>query len=244
MTTTEVRRTWNEQAISTVREDLRHNGFAIVENIIPRASLARFRDVLIDIEATGSPSVDDPYIRRLFTEHNGVSHLDQAEVLYPSYRRPELMDNEMYSICGLLADAIEPGYSLSFDTAFIKMPRSRSFILWHRDSDHSPLRRLGPAFLQRLHFWVPLQDTNEENGCLQYISGSHREPRLLTVHDRRRVACVIPAGSIAIHTAQTLHGSGSNSTDEPRASCTLTFGRFGLHKGRFRKAMGRVPAQQ
>ncbi|MER6998109.1 phytanoyl-CoA dioxygenase family protein [Streptomyces sp. NPDC000410] len=83
--------------------------------------------------------------------------------------------------------------------------------------------------------WMALDDGSVENGCLQYVKGSHRRGRvehvrpeegavlLEAVNDRELVPSPIPAGSALVHSINTLHGSGPNLTDRPRRSYSLVF---------------------
>jgi ectoine hydroxylase-related dioxygenase (phytanoyl-CoA dioxygenase family) len=87
---------------------------------------------------------------------------------------------------------------------------------------------------------MPLQDVTVENGCMRYIRGSnlgplypHRSPRddprihgLETVSPPDLSDCVaIPmrAGDAVIHLSHTLHGSGANTSDEPRLAYVLGY---------------------
>ncbi len=88
-----------------------------------------------------------------------------------------------------------------------------------------------------LTVWLALADVSAESGPLSYVEGSHRWPdaekrgdayaqSLGSVEARlreeapgrewRTVPALLQAGGIALHSAETLHGSGANTTDAPR----------------------------
>jgi len=92
--------------------------------------------------------------------------------------------------------------------------------------------------------WIALQDTNDTNGCLRTIVGSHKwglvpdsdeffNKDLASLKDRfekeaQRLGttwtedanCMRP-GQIAFHHALTFHGSGPNITDQGRAAIAV-----------------------
>ncbi len=99
----------------------------------------------------------------------------------------------------------------------------RSDIPWHQDNGYG---RLEP--MTDVTVWVPLVDTNEENGCLYVIPGSH-EAGLLehdaagvnpvlreAAHAGHGVALHLAAGEGVAFTGLTLHASGPNRSGRPR----------------------------
>ncbi len=94
--------------------------------------------------------------------------------------------------------------------------------------------------------WVPLTDATIDNGCMEFVAGSHKsdviahqsirnDPRIHGLEltpaafaaMRKPIACPIPAGGATVHTAYTLHHTGPNLTDEPRRALIL----FGVLPG-------------
>jgi hypothetical protein len=80
-----------------------------------------------------------------------------------------------------------------------------------------------------LTVWLALADVGAEAGPLLYVEGSHRwpddekqgdayrqtlDPRAGRPH--REVPVLLRAGGIALHSADTVHGSGANQTNAPR----------------------------
>ncbi|MAT16133.1 MAG: phytanoyl-CoA dioxygenase [Planctomyces sp.] len=94
---------------------------------------------------------------------------------------------------------------------------------------------------QVLTMWLALDDVDEENGCLRYVPGSHREP--IRAHGRtkvlgfsqgiddysesdfaREVAIHMQPGDVAIHHGDTIHRADANrSADRHRRSLALVF---------------------
>ena len=86
--------------------------------------------------------------------------------------------------------------------------------------------------------WVALQDTNEAQGCLQVIPGSHRHG--LQPFSRReggtcnlgldteidlskRVFCPVKAGTVILFSALLWHGSEGNRTDRRRRAFIVSY---------------------
>ena len=118
-----------------------------------------------------------------------------------------------------------------FDMLISKEPDQLSETPWHNDYSYSGVPTAPAGHLSRLttlQFWVALDDVDEENGCMQFIPGSHKLPspehyvasgepdahnRLLAARDvdtSRAVACPLPAGGCTVHSSATLHSTGGN----------------------------------
>jgi ectoine hydroxylase-related dioxygenase (phytanoyl-CoA dioxygenase family) len=87
--------------------------------------------------------------------------------------------------------------------------------------------------------WIALDEATEENGCMGYVPGSHRQGIFAIEPDperpvhhvpvtggsqlRKEVLCPVPAGSIIFHHGCTLHRSAVNQTDTWRRALILHF---------------------
>jgi ectoine hydroxylase-related dioxygenase (phytanoyl-CoA dioxygenase family) len=104
---------------------------------------------------------------------------------------------------------------------------------WHQDEAHQD-----PAFDHHsVNVWVPFDATNEDNGCVRYVPGSHlggirvhRHPgngapevALLTddVCPSESVPARLPALGAAFHHCRTVHGSGPNTTGDHRRALVV-----------------------
>jgi hypothetical protein len=108
---------------------------------------------------------------------------------------------------------------------------------WHQDEAY-----WNPQMLYRsLSVWMPLQPATLENGCLQFIPGSHRWEILehqsiggdTRVHglevaepfDRSAaVPCPLPPGGATFHLNRTMHYAGPNNSEIPRRAYIIGFG--------------------
>ncbi|GHH81121.1 hypothetical protein GCM10018793_37890 [Streptomyces sulfonofaciens] len=139
-------------------------------------------------------------------------------------RRPDLVPR----VEALLGGPVRLFRDHSFYKAAGKGERSR--LVLHQDNRYW---HLDPP--DAVTVWMALDDATLENGCVQYVHGSHRWGRvehtrpeegavLVEAHsDQEPVAYPVPAGSALVHHANTLHGSGPNLTSGPRRAYALVF---------------------
>lgn len=110
-----------------------------------------------------------------------------------------------------------------FVTKLADAEDEHSDIPWHQDNGYG---RLDP--MTDVTVWVPLVDTDERNGCLRVIPGSHRggllehaaagiNPVLREARCRGRdVGLPLAAGEGVAFSGLTLHASGPNRSGAPR----------------------------
>jgi ectoine hydroxylase-related dioxygenase (phytanoyl-CoA dioxygenase family) len=108
---------------------------------------------------------------------------------------------------------------------------------WHQDEAY-----WGPAMnYNSFSLWMPLQPATLENGCMQFVPGSHKNevlPHHSINHDPRvhglemdtlpqagqAVAVPLNAGGCTVHHNRTFHYTGPNRSTMPRRAYILMFG--------------------
>lgn len=128
------------------------------------------------------------------------------------------------------------------DQLFCKPALHGGVVAWHQD--YSYWTRTTP--LAHLTCWIGLDDSTRDNGCLQYIPGSHRWPDLpvtgltgemqaiqdvLTPEQRalfKPVHIELRKGECTFHHARTIHGSEANRTESPRRATLINVFRDGV----------------
>lgn len=121
------------------------------------------------------------------------------------------------------------------DQLFCKPAHHGGVVAWHQD--YSYWTRT--VQMQHLTCWCGLDDATEENGCLQYVPGSHRwglldKPALagdmnglMTMlnasqkEDFKPVSIPLQAGYAAFHHPLLVHGSYANYSDRSRKAFVL-----------------------
>ena len=126
-----------------------------------------------------------------------------------------------------------------FDMLIYKPAGHRHETPWHQDMSYTqmPYAPAGTIPIQSLvQFWVPLDDVDQENGCMQFMPGHHHQPllphivasgdpddagRLLAIDEperhldlSKRVLGILPAGGVTMHSYGTPHYTGPNRTTD------------------------------
>jgi chlorinating enzyme len=140
-----------------------------------------------------------------------------------------------------ILDAIEDLYGpnlLCWTTNFfIKESRDAAFVSWHQDSTY-----WGLSAPDVVTAWVALSESNEENGSMQVIPGTHRmdqiphrdtfsEHNLLTrgqeiavdVDASQAVAINLQPGEMSLHHVRIIHGSPPNRSNGRRIGFAIRY---------------------
>jgi hypothetical protein len=190
---------------------------------------------------------------RLFSERRGwesgdlfdmVGRDDAAaglalpQMLWPSRYEPALRQTRLAANARSIAEQIfGPKVENTLEHAIMKPGPNGAATPWHQDDAFT---QKSSRFGEALSIWMPLQDVSVENGCMRYIRGSNHgplyphqspgnDPRihgLETVSPPDLTNCVavpMPAGSAVIHHSRTIHGSGINSSSQPRRAYVLGY---------------------
>lgn len=126
---------------------------------------------------------------------------------------------------------------LSFEHVILKPARQGGATPWHQDEAY----RADPNFeYEQVSVWMALSEVTLDNGCMQYIPGSHRlgvlphrsfnnDPKVHAIEctggfdAATTVPCPVSAGGATIHHGRTLHYAGPNGSDAPRYAYILAF---------------------
>ncbi len=122
------------------------------------------------------------------------------------------------------------------DQLFYKPAKKGGVVAWHQD--YSYWTRTKPV--AHLTCWCGLDDATKENGCLQYIAGSHQWgllPKPVIAGEMEGIRgflnddqkkqfdhpqyAEVKAGEAIFHHSLTLHGSGENKSDRPRRAFVI-----------------------
>ena len=232
----------SETIASTVRlerwqiEFFHANGFLAMGKVTTDEELARMRRAYDEIFARragrdegmhldlGGPDQDVEDITLEQILNPGKYHEDLRDTLYAANVRAIAKQ-----VFGEEADGGRGGHAIYKHSGGMATPWHQDEAYWNPDMEYCSFSA-----------WMPLQDVTVEGGCMQFIPGSHRLPRILPhrhIGDDPRVhglelepgaydcgdavACPLPAGGVTLHLNNTLHYCGPNRTDVPRRALIL-----------------------
>jgi len=197
---------------------------------------------------------------KLFYEYHSNESVDQARVLFhalgawritPGFH--DILWNPAFTVPAsqLLRGAVRFWH----DQLFCKPAGHGGVVAWHQD--YSYWTRTEP--MTHLTCWIGLDDAAADNGCLQYIPGSHRWQLLpvtgiagdmnaiqTVLSDEQKkqfrpVAIELKKGECAFHHPLLVHGSYENSTDRPRRATVINVFRDGVRSGSNDELLQGVP---
>ena len=183
----------------------------------------------------------------LFYEYNSNESVDPSRVLFhalgawritPGFH--DLLWNPVFTVPA--SQLLDGAVRFWHDQLFCKPARHGGVVAWHQD--YSYWTRTKP--MAHLTCWIGLDDATRDNGCMQYIPGSHRWELLpvtglagdmnaiqsvLSDEQKRQfkpVAIELKKGECTFHHPLMVHGSYENSTDGPRRAAVINVLREGV----------------
>lgn len=207
----------------------RENGYVVVPNFLSPAELA-------DIAA----AVDDAYDKHYSTEHDSVGS-------NPAYDAVFLQKVNLWQV----HDGIRRHtFSSRLAACARQLMDAKAVRVWHDQTLVKEPNSLPTPFHQDLPYWPMMEDTaltawtalddvDERNSCMQYISGSQAWGRfsgvdftspqgVAAIVPEHAAECVpvsapVPAGSVAFHHCLTFHGATANVTDKRRRAMIVHY---------------------
>jgi phytanoyl-CoA hydroxylase len=213
-------------------------GYLIVPELLEPAEVDELRLALGQVlaEAEGLQASNSKFALSAAAEGTGRRYVKRVfnpiarhEAFKKLVSHPRILD--------VVEELIGPDITLQQTKLNLKPPAEDARFEWHQDYPFFPHTNFDLVAVM-----VFLDDTDETNGCLRVIPGSHKLGPLehdfspdgqaygTEVRDKsvfgdesRWVSLVVPAGSIALHHSCTLHSSGANRSDRPRSSLIFEY---------------------
>ena len=202
------------------------NGWLVVEGVFAPeeadeiARLALVTADAIDVE----DSMAGYLLDRSESGESAPRKIDSPYLRHPVFRN--------FALDGRLRDMLQKITGeeplLKSDQLFMKPPRFGSEKPYHQDNFYFRCTPGGHVITA----WIALDDVDEENGCLRYISGSHKkgiidhvevpgQPYNLAPPDdqiewENEAAAPVRKGGVVLHHSETLHSSRRNTSDRWR----------------------------
>ena len=230
------------------------NGYLAPVRMLDDRQIDVLRDELVKLMDPSHPS------HALFHEFHSNESTNPETVLFHAlgaWRISEAFHDLLWNPAFVTPAAQLLGGPVRFwhDQLFCKPPRHGGVVAWHQD--YSYWTRTQP--MAHLTCWIALDDATVENGCLQYVPGSHRWSLLpitglaggmeainsvLTEEQRsqfRPVAIELSKGEASFHHPLMVHGSSENKSTRPRRGAVLNVVRDGVRSATDEPLLQGVP---
>lgn len=218
-------------------EMFHRTGYLVLPAITTPEEVERLQSVYDHLFATKAGRAQGDHLDLVTTDEDGQTPV-LPQILNPSKYASALVDTQLRANAEAIArQLLGPEAYFAGDHAILKPPHTPASTPWHQDEAYAQ-----PEWdYNYINFWAPLQEATLENGCMQFVPGSHRQevlphrpigndPRVigLEVDEPERVAagavaCPIPAGGATIHHGRTLHYTGPNQSNQPRRAYIMIF---------------------
>ncbi len=166
-----------------------------------------------------------------------------VNAMLPSKYRPELVNNIFFQVASSVANQLYSGSAvMDYEQFLAKKPqKERAEFAMHQDLGYWP--KTGNTWTAT--FSLALSDSGLENGCLQVVPGSNREPELrrhkpmdhgdggsrdeshtLVIETRESDQVIylpVKRGDVTIHDERIVHGSAGNLSGEWRKTYVMAF---------------------
>ena len=199
--------------------------------------------------------------RELFHEYHSNESRDPSTVLFHAlgaWRVSPAFHDLLWApaFVGAASQLLDGPVRFWHDQLFCKPPKRGGVVAWHQD--YSYWTRTQP--MAHLTCWIALDDATVENGCLQYIPGSHRWELLpitglagkmsaiedvLTPAQRAQfkpVSIELTRGEATFHHPLMVHGSSENRSGRPRRGAVLNVVRDGVRSATNEPLLQGIPS--
>lgn len=210
-----------QDGIEKIGESLLENGAVIVEDLLDAATLASINAEVEPLVNEADPTIVhlNPALDLFFGKR--VRHVTGLAGKSPVFAN-DIMCHPLY--LGLADQILLPNcadYVLNLGHLMDRGSGAEAQMM-HRDQDvwvHMPK----PHPELQLASILALVDFNEANGATFVIPGSHRWPPERQGREEEKQFAEMPAGSAIIYLGSTIHGGGTNVTDDWRRGVHLSY---------------------
>jgi phytanoyl-CoA hydroxylase len=202
----------------TLRQDYERDGYVIFRRVIDAA--------LVD-EASGHVAWLEAQHPELRPENLGHWLVAEDPFWVRLVSDPRLLD--------IAERFIGPDIALFASHYICKPPFSGEPVLWHQDGAYWPLDPMEVVTL-----WLAIDRSNEQNGCMRVIPGSHRQQlhdlrpntdvenvlgseSAVDVDESEAVNLVLEPGDVEVHHPNILHASEANTSSSRRCGLTIRY---------------------
>ena len=228
-------------------EQFREQGYLILNDVLTEAEVAAL-DPWFEHFITGN----EPYMGRDFCDMSQpygtpIEAFKLVNAMLPSKYRPELANNMFFQLAENIAGQLYTGQAaMDYEQFLAKKPNmEQAEFAMHQDLGYWPKTKN----TWTATFSLAMSDADVENGCLQVVPGSNKEPELrqhrpkdyrhqpaeTVSRDESHTLVIdmkptdeilylpVKRGSLTIHDERIVHGSAGNLTKEWRKTYVMAF---------------------
>lgn len=186
-------------------EQIREQGFTVVENAIESALLGRLRSALdLYIDGSGHRYSATPFEGTKTIRIYNLLAIDQAFQAIPVH----------HNTLPIAEQVLDEELQLSSLSAIILGPDQEAQPI-HCDTQQIPLPRPHPTIA--LNCMWAITDFTQANGATRIVPGSHKRDSHPPYGEHvESIPAEMPAGSVMLFDSTLWHGGGRNTTDERR----------------------------
>lgn len=218
--------------MNNIKNDLENVGFTRIENLFPLSDLDKCESIIDTLMHT--KKFPAKFLKSSMSENPIEVKDQQTEFTRPYSVSISLRKSETFGLCHKIAKEYFNGNAhYLFDHAIYKMPGSQTITPWHQDQAY-----LGENFIPSIHFWIPFQNTDINNGAMRFVKNSHlklipheiayvQNPHILqakTIPTNEIYTMNINKGDASLHTNLTLHSTTANNGNHIRKAWIIHFG--------------------
>ena len=208
-------------------EQFRDKGWVVVEGVFDTDKVDKIAEIAIKVI---DEDLKQPDVSAMAGQRLESGEIIPRKIMSPFYKHPafqEFVLNDRFN--SVIEEFIGSTPLLLTDQVFMKPPHQGGPKPYHQDDFYF---QCFPAD-HVITAWIALDDVDEENACLRYISESHKEGiiphypqsaaeshNLIPPDDRIKLnneeLAPVHKGGVVFHHSQTLHSSHRNNSDRWR----------------------------
>jgi len=206
--------------IGETLRSLRHDGYAIVEDVVPAPLLARTRDAMYTVQ------------ERILADI-GQQRLDRAGELgvlriMPRYDECLLALLELEPVLAIVDRVVSPTAILHLQNGLILPSTTELHARKHfQTSFHQDFRRHLNGYVASVNTFLAIDDFTIDNGATLLVPGSHQraQPPDREAMEATAAPALCPAGSMIVFDSTLWHAAGINVSGADRLAVNQQFTR-------------------
>lgn len=206
--------------IGETLRSLRHDGYAIVEDVVPAGLLARAHDAMYAVQARIRAEI-------------GQERLDSAGELgvlriMPGFDESLLALLELEPVLAIVDRVVSPTAILHLQNGLILPPTPELQAREHfQTSFHQDFRRHLNGYVASVNTFLAIDDFTSDNGATLLVPGSHQraQPPDPETMESTAAPALCPAGSMIVFDSTLWHAAGINVSGADRLAVNQQFTR-------------------